>query len=117
MIPWIIDGVGHPGDAARGADVGGHALEGHHGHRAGVLRDLGVIGRDDVHDDAALEHLGEALLGRPGGRLWAHVWIVPQVRARARGRSPAPGSCPFGRSGRTHPADYRTRIWTSRVAQ
>ena len=52
--------VGHPRDAALLADVGGHALERHHGARAGVLGDLGLLGRGDVHDDAALEHLGQA---------------------------------------------------------
>ena len=38
----------------------GHALERHHGGRAGVLGDLRLLGVDDVHDDAALEHLGQA---------------------------------------------------------
>ena len=31
-------------------------------HGAGVLGDLGLLGGDDVHDDAALQHLGEAPL-------------------------------------------------------
>ena len=29
-------------------------------HGAGVLGDLGLLGVDDVHDDAALQHLGQA---------------------------------------------------------
>ena len=48
-------GVAHAGDAALGADVGGHPLEGHDGDGAGVLGDLRLLGGDDVHDDAALE--------------------------------------------------------------
>ena len=59
-------GVAHAGDAAGCADVGGHALERHDGDGAGILGDLGLLGGDDVHDDAALEHLGEALLRGPG---------------------------------------------------
>src|SRR5690606_2147386 len=46
-------GVAHAGDSALGPDVGGDALEGHHGHGAGVLGDLRLLGGDDVHDDAA----------------------------------------------------------------
>ena len=69
--------VAHAGDAAGGADVGGNALEGHDGDGAGVLGDLGVLGRDDVHDDAALEHLGEPLLGRPGRRFDGHLLLAP----------------------------------------
>ena len=59
-----------------GADVGGHALECHDGDGAGILGDLGLLGGDDVHDDAALEHLGEAALDAArsvlggGGRGW-----------------------------------------------
>lgn len=53
-------GVAHAGDAALGADVGRDALEGHDGDRAGLLGEAGLLGGDDVHDDAAAEHLGEA---------------------------------------------------------
>ena len=49
--------VAHAGHPALHPDVGGHALEGHDGRGAGVLGDLGLLGRDHVHDDAALEHL------------------------------------------------------------
>ena len=77
--------VGHAGDAAGLADVGGHALERHHGDGAGVLGDLGLVGRDDVHDDAALEHLGQARLGRPGGGFDGHMrWILQSGVALAR---------------------------------
>ena len=57
--------VAHARDAAGGANVGRHALERHHGDGTGILGDLCLLGRDDVHDHAALEHLGQALLGRP----------------------------------------------------
>ena len=62
MIAVDHVGVAHPRDAALGADVGGDPLERHHGDRAGVLGDLGLLGGDDVHDHAALEHLGHAAL-------------------------------------------------------
>ena len=39
-----------------------HALQRHNGARAGVFSDLGMLGGDDVHNDTALEHLGEAFL-------------------------------------------------------
>ena len=54
--------VGHAGNAAVAPDVGRHALERHHGDGAGVLGDLRLLSVDDVHDHAALEHLGEAAL-------------------------------------------------------
>jgi hypothetical protein len=52
--------VGHAGHAAFLADIGGHALQRHHGGGAGVFGNLGLLGVGDVHDDAALEHLGQA---------------------------------------------------------
>ena len=52
--------VGHARDAAVAADVGGDALERHDGRGAGVLGDLRLLGVDDVHDHAALQHLGQA---------------------------------------------------------
>src|SRR4029079_8151864 len=59
-------GVAHPRDAALGADVGGDPLELHHADVAGVLGDLRLLGGDDVHDHAALEHLGHAPLDAGG---------------------------------------------------
>ncbi len=92
--------VGHAGDAAGLADVSGHALERHHGDGAGILGDLGLVGRDDVHDDAALEHLGEALLGGPGGRFDGHGSCGSSIDGRGAG--PRRGDLARG-------ADYRTR--------
>ena len=67
-MPSIISGIAHPGHAAVAADVGRHPLERHHGAGAGVLGDAGLLGGDDVHDDAALEHLGQAALDRERAR-------------------------------------------------
>jgi hypothetical protein len=53
-------GVGHPRHAAFLANVGGHALEGHHRASSGLLCEAGVLRRDDVHDHATFEHLGKA---------------------------------------------------------
>ena len=44
------------------ADVSRNALERHDGTRTGLLRNLRLLRRRDVHDDAALEHLGELLV-------------------------------------------------------
>ena len=54
--------IGHAGDAALGADHGGHAFEGHHGDCASLFGDARLLDVHHVHDDAALEHLGEAEL-------------------------------------------------------
>ena len=51
--------VAHAGHAARRADVGGNALERHDGAGSGLFGDVRLLGCGDVHDDAALEHLGE----------------------------------------------------------
>ncbi len=81
-IPLIIAGIAHARDAAVAADVGGNALERHHGRRAGVLGDLRLLGVDDVHDDAALEHLGQAGLDAES-RFVAHLPSVPAVIGEA----------------------------------
>ena len=52
-------GVAHAAHAAGGADVCRDALEGHDGTGARFLGDMCLLGRGDVHDDAAFEHLGE----------------------------------------------------------
>jgi hypothetical protein len=59
-------GIAHPGHATLRADVGGHALERHHRDGARILGDLRLLGIDDVHDDATLEHLGHAALDAGG---------------------------------------------------
>jgi hypothetical protein len=47
----------------------GDPLKSHDGDGAGVLGDLGLLGGDDVHDDAALEHLGHPPLDSGGTTL------------------------------------------------
>ena len=51
--------VAHTAHAARRTDVRGDALERHHRAGAGILGDFRLFRGGDVHDDAALEHLGE----------------------------------------------------------
>ena len=67
--------VGHAGDAAFRADVGGHALERHHGDGPRLFGDRRLLGVRDVHDHAALEHLGEAALDSHGAEL-CHLWRI-----------------------------------------
>ncbi len=91
-------GVRHARDAAGGADVGRDALERHDRHGAGVLGDLRLFGRHDVHDDAALEHLRQTRLHTEGPgrrRTVAHRSIHSLstpciVRARGAGRELPP---------------------------
>ena len=71
--------VRHARDAAVAADVGGDALERHDGGGAGVLGDLRLLGVDDVHDDAALQHLGQAGL-HPERRFVTHAHRYDVVR-------------------------------------
>ena len=56
---------GHARDAAFLANVGGHALERHHGAGAGLFGDFRLLRVRDVHDHAALQHLREAHLHAP----------------------------------------------------
>ena len=63
--------IGHPGDAALLANVGGDALERHHRARARVFSDARLLRVRDVHDHAALEHLGETRL-YPHGSGFSH---------------------------------------------
>ena len=60
--------IGHAGHAALGADIGGNAFQRHDGDGTGVLGDAGLLDVDDVHDDAALEHLSHAALNAAAAR-------------------------------------------------
>ena len=55
------------------ADVGGDALERHDRARARVLRDPRLLGVDDVHDHAALQHLRQTRLHPQRPVLVAHA--------------------------------------------
>ena len=86
LDPFDHRGVAHARDSAVAPDVGGHALERHHGDRARVLGDLRLIGVDDIHDDAAAQHLREPALHacRPGGALFRHgVESIPGLTVTA----------------------------------
>jgi hypothetical protein len=113
---WLLssDGVHDPLDHGRVAharhptglaNVGGHAFERHDGDGAGVFGNLRLIGRDDIHDDAALEHLGQTLLGRPGGGLDGHVGFDPLVSALGSPAGSGPGV--VARSSRPSPSRVR----------
>ena len=89
-------GVAHARHAAVAADVGRHPLEGHDRARPGVLGDLGLLGVDDVHDHAALQHLGQAPLhperaGGAGGcrRTWTARTCLHSTGARPSAPCPA----------------------------
>ena len=69
----------HPRNATLGADVRGDPLEGHHRAGAGLLGDPRLLGGGDVHDHAALEHLGEAGLD-PECRALGHAPRIDQQR-------------------------------------
>src|SRR4029077_15383653 len=49
----------HPGNSPIAPDVRRNPLERHDGRGTGLLGDLCLIRVDDVHDDAALQHLGQ----------------------------------------------------------
>jgi hypothetical protein len=74
--------VGHPRHASVAPDVCRHALEGHHRTGAGLLGDLRLVGGDDVHDDAALEHLGKPGLDAES-RFVAHPSTVYEAAERS----------------------------------
>ncbi len=77
-------GIGHAGHAALGADIGRNAFQGHHGHGTGVFGDAGLFDVDDVHDDAALEHLSHAPLHAVAARdaVRGRTGLVAYIRCR-----------------------------------
>jgi len=96
--------LGHACDAAHLPDVGGDALQGHDGHRTGLLGDLGLLGIGDVHDDAALEHFGQTHLVAEqlldllvvAGSLHDSSSLIKPVRNEASaGQDPAPLDLPM----------------------
>ena len=92
--------VAHAGHAAVASDVGRDPLEGHDGHRTGVLGHLGLLGVDHVHDHAATQHLGQAALdGEGAGRTvgGGRVGHRPSVAAGT------PGPCPVACRAMTPP--------------
>jgi hypothetical protein len=72
--------IGHARHAAVGADIGRDAFERHYRAGAGIFRDAGVFGGNDVHDDAAFKHLGQTLLKSKSTGLWFHkISPLPRV--------------------------------------
>ena len=63
-------GVGHTGHAALRTNIGGYALKRHDGDGTSIFGDLGLFGGDDVHNDAALEHVGKPALHERGAGYW-----------------------------------------------
>jgi hypothetical protein len=58
--------VGHAGNSAIFADVGGDSFESHDGDGSGIFGDSGLFGVDNIHDDATFEHFSEADFFAPG---------------------------------------------------
>ena len=74
-------------------------------HGAGVLGDQRLLGVDDVHDDAALEHLGEPALDAHRAGL-AHAAVLRHAVSVARWlrAAPAPAAAGSGRRPIVRPA-------------
>jgi hypothetical protein len=56
--------VGHAGHAALGANIRGHPLQGHHRTGTRLFGDPGLLGVRHIHNDSALQHLGQTPLDR-----------------------------------------------------
>ena len=90
LDPLDQGGIAHAGHPTVAPDVGGNPLEGHDGYGAGVLGDLGLLRRDDVHDHATAKHLGQASLDEvgscaPGGIGCGHKPSLRCLSALLRG--------------------------------
>ena len=65
-------GIGHARNSACRADIRGNAFERHDRARARLFGYARLLGRGDVHDNAALEHLCEILVQFPA---ICHIYI------------------------------------------
>jgi len=81
-------GVGGARHTAVAADVRRHALERHDRDGAGVLGDARLLRGDDVHDDAALQHVRQAALDAIGASALVVAHGMPRSRSEGsrRGR-------------------------------
>jgi len=66
-------GMAHPRDAAVSPNIGRNPLERHDGNRARFFGHLGLLGRDDVHNDAAL-----SICASPRFTVSVPVWRRPR---------------------------------------
>jgi mannose-1-phosphate guanylyltransferase len=127
-------GVAHASDSAIPSDIRWDPLEGHDRNCASVLCNLRVLWRNDVHDDAALQHLSKANLEPPsagagllGSRFGCRITVRLHIEANydsdsvglhAQSRSdrarssrfwdctcPTPGNCVHPPTGTTRYSD------------
>lgn len=80
---------GLPSATPRGRPTGSSpdALQRHNCHRACFLGDAGMFRRDDVHNDAALEHLGESFLHSSAAHFTTAVNVSIFLHIESPGRS------------------------------
>ena len=104
--------VGHAGDPAISSNVRWDTFERHDGAGAGLFRDLRLLRRNDVHDDAALQHLGQAGLDLPSSCFACWGGAVSVLRCHIKLHSPAVSS-DMGRRLNPFYLDLRvpTRSW------
>ena len=71
-------GIRHTRDTARGADIRGNSFQRHDGTGSGLLSNLRLLGGCNVHDNAALEHLGKlAVQCRAVFLFFCHMSVLP----------------------------------------
>ena len=68
--------IGHAGHPSFGSNVRGDPFEGHHCTGASVFRDLGLFRGCYIHDDPALQHLGQALFRFPCPSFFSHGFLT-----------------------------------------
>ena len=90
----------HARDAPFFADVRGNPLQGHYRNGAGLLSNLGLFCVSDVHDCAALEHVGETGFQSEftGHRLFLHLDMKHQLTRRLQRVSGLLGHLPLDES-------------------
>src|SRR5579862_3727239 len=75
--------VAHTGDPTVTPDIGRYALECHDRDRAGVFGNLSLVRVDDVHNDAALQHLCETNFFSPGFLSGRHTAVLVHESSNA----------------------------------
>jgi hypothetical protein len=67
--------IAHARHAALRTNVRRDTLQRHNGARARLFRDLGLLRRDHIHDDAALEHLRQTAFDDDCSYIFLHVTL------------------------------------------